>query len=272
MADRRNPAARGVQSRIRAIAIGFLLAETAGASASALSLLFLSRTRDRSADADANAGWLENEARHPPIDVLICSYNEEQSILERTIVGALAMDYRNFRVFMLDDSARGWLKDLSARLGCHYIARPDNRDAKAGNINHALKLLARLPHPPEFIAILDADFVPAPRFLKRAMTLFRDQTIAVVQTPQHFINPDPIQINLGATRFWPDEQRYFFDVVMPAKDAWSAAFCCGTSSVIRMGPLMSIGGFPTRLGDRRLSLDPAAEGEGLRDRLSQRSR
>ena len=141
------------------IAIGFLLAETAGASASALSLLFLSRTRDRSADADANAGWLENEARHPSVDVLICSYNEEQSILERTIVGALAMDYPNFRVFMLDDSRRGWLKELSARLGCHYISRPDNRHAKAGNINHALKLLARLPHPPEFIAILDADFV-----------------------------------------------------------------------------------------------------------------
>jgi cellulose synthase/poly-beta-1,6-N-acetylglucosamine synthase-like glycosyltransferase len=87
--------------------------------------------------------------------------------------------------------------------------------------------------------------VPAPRFLKRAMALFRDATIGVVQTPQHFINPDPIQINLGAARFWPDEQRYFFDVVMPAKDAWSAAFCCGTSSVIRMAPLMTIGGFPT---------------------------
>ena len=26
-------------------------------------------------------------------------------------------------------------------------------------------------------------------------------------------NPDPIQFNLGATRFWPDEQRYFFDIV-----------------------------------------------------------
>ena len=79
------------------------------------------------------------------------------------------------------------------------LARPDNGHAKAGNINHALRLLARLPDPPEFIAILDADFVPTPHFLKRAMTLFRDKTIGVVQTPQHFVNPDPIQINLGAT-------------------------------------------------------------------------
>ena len=102
---------------------------------------------------------------------------------------------------MLDDSRRDWLKALCARLGCQYVSRPDNRHAKAGNINHALKLLAALPDPPEFISILDADFVPAPHFLKRAMTLFRDKTIGVVQTPQHFINPDPIQINLGAARF-----------------------------------------------------------------------
>jgi cellulose synthase (UDP-forming) len=77
------------------------------------------------------------------------------------------------------------------------------------------------------------------------MTLFRDETIGIVQTPQHFINPDPIQTNLLAARVLPDEQRFFFDVVMPAKDAWSAAFCCGTSSIIRFAPLQEIGGLPT---------------------------
>ena len=59
--------------------------------------------------------------------MLICSYNEEQTILERTIVGAQAMDYPNFRVWMLDDSRRDWLKALCARLGCRYVSRPDNR-------------------------------------------------------------------------------------------------------------------------------------------------
>ena len=230
------------------------------------------------------------ESKYPPIDVLICSYNEEQTILERTIVGAQAMDYPNFRVWMLDDSRRDWLKALCARLGCRYVSRPDNRHAKAGNINHALKLLAALPDPPEFVSILDADFVPTPRFLKRAMTLFRDPMVGVVQTPQHFVNPDPIQINLGATRFWPDEQRYFFDIVMPAKDAWSAAFCCGTSSIIRMHPLMEIGGFPTnsvtedylltlRLKEKGYSTaylnEPLTYGlapEGLKEYVTQRSR
>ena len=272
------------------IALVFLFAEGGGVIAAALSLLFLSRTRDRSPDADANTEWLEKRSGYPLVDVLICSYNEERTILERTIVGALAMDYPNFRVWMLDDSRRDWLKVLCSRLGCRYVSRPDNRHAKAGNINNALRLLATLPQPPEFVSILDADFVPTPRFLKRAMTLFRDPTIGVVQTPQHFINPDPIQINLGTAKFWPDEQRYFFDVVLPAKDAWSAAFCCGTSSIIRMKPLSEIGGFPTdsvtedylltlRLKEKGFTTaylnEPLTFGlapEGLREYITQRAR
>lgn len=228
-----------------AVGIIFLAFETAGTLAAALSLLFLTRSRDRSCDSDNNAQWLKDEAQDPQVDVLICSYNEEQAIVERTIVGAMAMDYANFRVFMLDDGRREWLKQLCARLECGYIARPTNEHAKAGNINYALKQLAALPDPPRFISILDADFVPAPRFLRRAVALFRDEGLGIVQTPQHFINADPIQANLNAARYWPDEQRFFFDIVMPAKDAWSAAFCCGTSSVIRFKPLQAIGGFPT---------------------------
>ena len=228
-----------------ALALFFVSTEFVGFLAALLSTFFFSRTRDRSATADANAAWLENESGFPLVDVLICSYNEERAILERTIVGAKAMGYPNFRVWMLDDSRRAWLKSLCAELGCNYLDRPTNEHAKAGNINNALEILDALERRPDFVAVLDADFVPTRRFLSRALTLFRDPTIALVQTPQHFINPDPIQINLRATAFWPDEQRMFFDCVMASKDAWGAAFCCGTSSIIRFDPLIAIGGFPT---------------------------
>jgi cellulose synthase (UDP-forming) len=66
-----------------------------------------------------------------------------------------------------------------------------------------------------------------------------------VQTPQHFFNPDPIQSNLAISEVFPDEQRFFFDIIMPSKDAWELAFCCGTSSMIRFSALREIGGFPT---------------------------
>jgi cellulose synthase (UDP-forming) len=222
--------------------------------------------------------------------VLICTYNEEEAILEQTIIGALAMQYPNFRVWICDDGRRQWLQDMCERLGCGYIKRSDNAHAKAGNINNALRVLSELPEPPEFISILDADFVPTPQFLTRGLTLFRDPGVGIVQTPQHFINADPIQTNLSASRVWPDEQRYFFDVLMASKDAWGAAFCCGTSSILRFSALMKIGGFPTdsvtedylvtlRLREigyqtvylnERLSLGLAPE--GLKEYITQRSR
>lgn len=222
----------------------FLVAETASLSAAILASIFLCRTRNRSPEVEANKTWLAN-LEPPLVDVLICTYNEEEAILERTIIGATGMNYGNYRVWVLDDGRRPWLEELSKRLGCHYLTRPDNSHAKAGNINHALAHLATLPNPPMFISILDADFVPLPDFLPRALCLFRDPGVGLVQTPQHFINPDPIQTNLAAAHVWPDEQRFFFDVVLASKDAWGAAFCCGTSSVIRFAPLMAIGGFPT---------------------------
>jgi cellulose synthase (UDP-forming) len=222
----------------------FIIAEVASLIASALSMIFLARTRDRRKDVDANLAWL---ASRPAalVDVFICTYNEEASILERTMIGATGMTYPNYRVWVLDDGKRDWLKVMAERLGCHYLTRRDNSHAKAGNINNALAHVAQLETPPDFISILDADFVTMPTFLTRAMSLFRDEGVGVVQTPQHFINPDPIQTNLGTTEVWPDEQRYFFDILMPAKDGWGAAFCCGTSSVIRFAPLRAIGGFPT---------------------------
>jgi cellulose synthase (UDP-forming) len=268
----------------------FLFIETTGLVAALLCMFFLSRSRDRTADVEQNKPWLESLSEKPLIDLLICTYNEEEAILERTIIGATGMNYPNYRVWVLDDGNRPWLQALCENLGCGYVARPDNRHAKAGNINYALAKIAQLPKPPQFISILDADFVPMPDFLSRAMTLFRDERIGIVQTPQHFINPDPIQTNLLATQVWPDEQRFFFDIVMPAKDAWSAAFCCGTSSVIRFAPLQKLGGFPTDsvTEDYLLTLrmkeagfttaylnEPLTLGlapEGLKEYISQRSR
>jgi cellulose synthase (UDP-forming) len=205
--------------------------------------LLLTRTSSRSETASANLPWLM-QAR-PLVDVLICTYNEDRVILERTIIGAQSMKYPNLRIWVLDDGRRDWLADLCVEKGCHYLTRPDNSHAKAGNINHAIEHLASLPSPPDFIAVLDADFVPFSNFVSRALSLFKDQTVGIVQTPQHFFNPDPIQNNLAISEIFPDEQRFFFDIILPSKDAWGLAFCCGTSSIIRFAVLRDIGGFPT---------------------------
>lgn len=222
----------------------FMMAEAASMLSVCLSMLFLSRTINRTGEVQA-ALRASTVVPPPLVDIFICTYNEEKPILERTIIGATGLNYDNYRVWVLDDGKRAWVRELAEELSCLYLTRSDNRHAKAGNINHALQCVAGLSHKPEYISILDADFVAMPDFLTRATTLLRDKSVGVVQTPQHFINPDPIQANLSASEVWPDEQRFFFDILLPAKDAWGVAFCCGTSSVIRFSSLMQIGGFPT---------------------------
>lgn len=222
----------------------FLFFEMGSCIAALTLLLFLSRTRNRSEEVRENSEWFSSQ-QAPLVDVFICTYNEERAIVERTIIGAISLAYPNFRVWVLDDGRRPWLAELTEQLGALYLTRPDNQFAKAGNINHALDHVAKLPQKPKYISILDADFVPRPQFLKRALCLFRYPNVGIVQTPQHFINPDPIQINLEASEVWPDDQRFFFDVILASKDAWGVAFCCGTSSIINFHHLRSIGGFPT---------------------------
>ena len=222
----------------------FLALEAMTMVSATISAVFMSRTLDRRREADANLSWW-GAASPPRVDILIATYNEEASILERTIVGALASNYPALRVRVLDDKRRPWLREMCERLGVHYHTRPDNSHAKAGNINACLATLRTLPDPPDFISILDADFVPHVDFIPRALALFHDPTVGLVQTPQHFFNPDPIQHNLGIDKSYPDEQRFFFDHLQPARDAWGIAFCCGTSSMMRWQGIEAIGGFPT---------------------------
>jgi cellulose synthase (UDP-forming) len=250
----------------------------------------LSRTKSRSREATEQHAWLTALPRVPRVDLLITTYNEEESILTRSLVGALDVEFPGMRVWVLDDGRRPWLEALCEEKGALYLTRPDNAHAKAGNINHALAVLRDDPDPPEFVAIFDADFVAHRNFLWRTMPLFHDPSVGLVQTPQHFFNRDPIQSNLLVGHVWPDEQRFFFDHVMPSRDAWGAAFCCGTSSVIRIRALADCGGFPTdsvtedflltlrldRAGWRTVFLDePLSVGlapEGMKEYVTQRDR
>jgi len=221
----------------------FFAVEFACTLSGSLLFLFLSRTIDRRPQSRRHQSWVA--AQRMQVDIFIATYNEEQAILERTIVGAKSQDYENFRVFVLDDGRRDWLRELCARRGVGYITRPDNEHAKAGNLNHGLRWLAEHEGAGEFVAILDADFVPQPNFVRHALALFHEPDVGCVQTPQHFFNPDPLQHGFGATHLWPDEQRFFFDILLASKDAWGVAFSCGTSSICRRSAIEAIGGFPT---------------------------
>jgi cellulose synthase (UDP-forming) len=217
----------------------FLIGEGFTLFSSMLIFFFMSRTISRSADADAHTG---SPLMQTPVDVFIATYNEDRTILERTIVGAKAIHHSDLRVWVLDDGAREWVKDLARELGVEYTFRVEGKHAKAGNVNHGLRCALETGRKPEFLLLLDADFVPSRTILRRTLGLFDDPHVGIVQTPQHFFNFDPVQSGLACTALWPDEQRFFFESYMPCKDAWGAAFCCGTSAVLRIAALEASGG------------------------------
>lgn len=214
------------------------LVEVLGLIEVGIFLLIMSKTNRRSEEADRFE--TAQRTHFPSVDIFIPTYNEPLDVLEKTIIGAIQMDWPNKTVWILDDGRREWLKDYCAKHKVSYLIRPDNKHAKAGNMNHALQ-----HSHGEFICIFDADFVPFPSFIRRTIGFFEDPSIGIVQTPQHFYNKDPIQINLSISQEYPDEQRLFFDEIAASRDAWGAAFCCGSCSIQRRTALEAVGGVPT---------------------------
>lgn len=221
----------------------FLVFEMLTVICGVTSFIIMMAVVNRSREADAAAKRFAAGQVRPPVDVFICTYNEPLAILERAILCARRISYPNTTVWVCDDTRRAWLKDLCDELGVEYITRPDNKGAKAGNLNNALRYTKDRTNAP-FLLVLDADFCVQPGIIDRILPLFEDETIGLVQTPQYFYNPDPIQHNLFARHSLCDDQRSFFDILQPSKDASNAAFCVGTSFIVRRSVVEEIGGFP----------------------------
>jgi len=174
----------------------------------------------------------------PSVDVFIPTYNEPIEIVRRTVIGALAIDYPRKQVFVLDDGRREAFEAMARELGCFYLTRPDNAHAKAGNLNRALTRTHG-----QLVAIFDADHVPVRGFLRNVVGFFEDDGVGLVQTAQHFFNPDPYERNLGLEGRIAPEQTFFYHVIQPGNDFWNSAFFCGSCAVVRRSAIESIGGF-----------------------------
>jgi cellulose synthase (UDP-forming) len=178
----------------------------------------------------------------PTVDVYIPTYNESLDLVRPTVFAAMAMDWPadKLKIWILDDGRRQEFRDFAEEVGCGYIIRPDNKGAKAGNLNHAMRHTTG-----EHIAIFDCDHAPTRAFLQLTVGwLERDSRIALVQTPHHFYSPDPFERNLARKRQVPNEGLLFYGLTQQGNDMWNAAFFCGSCAVIRRSALMEIGGVP----------------------------
>ena len=153
--------------------------------------------------------------------------------MRRTAEAAVHIRYPH-RTHILDDGDRPEMKAMADRLGIGYITRgPGWEDkplhAKAGNLNNAL-----MQTDGEFLLILDADQVPRPEILDHTLGYFRVESVALVQTPQDFVNV-PDHDPLGS------QAPLFYGPIQQGKDGWNAAFFCGSNAVLRREALMQLG-------------------------------
>ena len=176
----------------------------------------------------------------PSVDVYVTILNEPEEILKRTLDAVTFMDYPadRLRVYVLDDGGRPKIKTIAERFGAVYITRENNKDAKAGNINHALPLTKG-----EIIAIFDCDHVPVRNFLQETVGFFKDPKVAIVQTPHNFYNLDVFQRNLYLEKRLQNEQDFFYNVLMPGRNRFNSVFFAGTTGLLRRTALEQAGGF-----------------------------
>jgi cellulose synthase (UDP-forming) len=196
----------------------------------------------------------------PTVDILVPSYNEPVEMLAITLSAAKNMHYPAHKrtVTLCDDGGtdarcnhenqeiaeksrkrRRELMALCRDLGVLYSTRPKNEHAKAGNLSSALERLDG-----DLVVVFDADHVPSRDFLARTVGYFvHDPKLFLVQTPHFFLNPDPIDRNLGFRGDCPPENEMFYHLSHRGLDRWGGAFFCGSAAVLRRAALDSVGGF-----------------------------
>ncbi|GBF82245.1 glycosyltransferase [Aphanothece sacrum] len=220
--------------------LGLFLLELVVIISSIIQLVLRLNIKERRREADLYSQAVIEGSYHPSVDIFIPTYNEHYFILKRTVIGCQALNYANKEIYILDDTRRTEIKQLAEELGCYYINRPDNLDAKAGNINHAIAQTQG-----DLIAVFDADFIPTNNFLERTVGFFQKKKIALIQTPQSFYNSDPITRNLGLDNIVNAEEEVFYRQTELVNDAAGCVVCCGTSFVVRRSLLEEVGGFVT---------------------------
>ncbi|CBJ28244.1 Cellulose synthase (UDP-forming), family GT2 [Ectocarpus siliculosus] len=178
----------------------------------------------------------EEKGYRPSVDVFLPMCKEPLRLLANTWKYVAALDYPDFKVFVLDDGASEGAQALASTFGFEYVLRADVPALKkAGNLRNAFARTSG-----EAIAIFDADFCPRADFLKETVPyLGEDPTIGIVQTPQFFRHRKEqtwVEQGAGVT------QEFFYRMVQMNQDRFNAAVCVGSCGLYRRAALEPLGG------------------------------
>jgi cellulose synthase/poly-beta-1,6-N-acetylglucosamine synthase-like glycosyltransferase len=197
----------------------------------------------------------------PSVLVQVACYNEPPAIVENSLRSVALLDYPKdrFHIQLLDDSTDprtvARLRTFCEGLAIEYRHRTDRRGFKGGALNDGLR--AADP-PPDLVAIVDADYVVQPSFLKLGVQPFKEAKVGFVQTPQAYRNAVPGSL----ARWYALADAYFYRVVQPVRARAQSLIFCGTMGLVRAKALTAVGGWSETCvtEDAELSLRLLAEG------------
>ncbi|RKM59456.1 glycosyltransferase [Butyrivibrio sp. CB08] len=197
-----------------------------------------------------------SDEEFPDVDIFIATYNEPSDLLSKTINACNHLSYPDkskVHVWLCDDNRRSEMRALAESMGIGYFDRPDNKGAKAGNLNNAL---GKTSAP--YVVTLDADMLVKSDFLLKTIPYFVDAKkrseslpenkkikLGLLQTPQCFYEPDIFQFALYSETSAPNEQDFFYRTIEVAKTSTNSVIYGGSNTVIAREALEAIGGFYT---------------------------
>ncbi len=176
----------------------------------------------------------------PTVDVLTTYFpGEPYDMVTKTLLAIKNLNYPN-TAYLCDEANDPYLKDFCLKHDIKHITRNNRIDAKAGNINNALKLASG-----EVCVILDPDHIPTEDFLDVVIPYFEDESIGFVQTVQSYYNYKTSLVARGAA-----EQTYqFYGPVMMTMNTYGTVNAIGANCVFRRKALDSIGGHAAGLSE-----------------------
>ncbi|GAA4460443.1 hypothetical protein GCM10023189_35560 [Nibrella saemangeumensis] len=184
----------------------------------------------------------ERPVAHRPyaVDVLTTACpGEPHEMIINTLEAIQRITYPH-TTYLCDEGDDPVLKEVCRRLGVIHVTRTEKVDAKAGNINNALRQATG-----DLCVILDPDHIPVPQFLDRVVPYFEDEEVGYVQVVQAYYNKRESLVAFGAA-----EQTYhFYGPMMMSMGQYGTAQAIGANCTFRRAALDSIGGHAPGLAE-----------------------
>lgn len=174
------------------------------------------------------------------VDVLTTACpGEPHSMIINTLEAIQNITYPH-TTYLCDEGDDPVLKAACQRLGVKHVTRKVKVDAKAGNINNALKQATG-----DICLILDPDHVPQSEFLDEVLPYFENPEVGFVQVVQAYSNQKESLIAYGAA-----EQTYsFYGPMMMGMNSYGTVQAIGANCTFRRSALDSIGGHAAGLSE-----------------------